>query len=280
MNQDVFPTVTFKTHLEGVSLPVAVFHQQQAARPERGEGFARHRDKVFESFWSVRGRGGGVDMVTLVVVLMVGDPVGIHEARHQRRDRLEVADLDGKPFVLGFADIGRIADQQVEGRGAEKRTGEVGADGLEALPDVVAHRVLTGHGERAGGQIDHESLPAGAFGAQGHGDAAAARAQIGEPDVFSAAFQRLLDEVLGFGAGNERGGRDPEVPAVELALSEQIGDAKRELVAGGLVVSQLEDEDQWKQAALDKVWPEMADFVGGKEAINDYLKACGKPAWK
>ena len=142
MNQDVFPTVTFKTHLEGVSLPVAVFHQQQAARPERGEGFARHRDKVFESFWSVRGRGGGVDMVTLVVVLMVGDPVGIHEARHQRRDRLEVADLDGKPFVLGFADIGRIADQQVEGRGAEKRTGEVGADGLEALPDVVAHRVL------------------------------------------------------------------------------------------------------------------------------------------
>ena len=61
---------------------------------------------------------------------------------------------------------------------------------------------------------------------------------------------------------------------------EQAEAAKKELVAGGLVVSQLEDEDQWKQAALDKVWPEMADFVGGKEAINDYLKACGKPAWK
>ena len=57
---------------------------------------------------------------------------------------------------------------------------------------------------------------------------------------------------------------------------EQAEAAKKELVAGGLVVSQLEDEDQWKQAALDKVWPEMADFVGGKEAINDYLTACGK----
>ena len=56
--------------------------------------------------------------------------------------------------------------------------------------------------------------------------------------------------------------------------------AKKELIAGGLVVSQLEDEDLWKKAAIEKVWPEMADFVGGKDAINEYLKACGKDAWK
>lgn len=56
--------------------------------------------------------------------------------------------------------------------------------------------------------------------------------------------------------------------------------AKKELITGGLQVSQLEDEDQWKKAALDKVWPEMADFVGGKDAINEYLKACGKEPWK
>lgn len=56
--------------------------------------------------------------------------------------------------------------------------------------------------------------------------------------------------------------------------------AKKELIAGGLQVSQLEDEEQWKKAALDKVWPEMADFVGGKDAINEYLKACGKEPWK
>ena len=57
---------------------------------------------------------------------------------------------------------------------------------------------------------------------------------------------------------------------------EQAEASKRELVAGGLKVSQLEDEEQWKKVAIEKVWPEMADFVGGKDAINEYLKACGK----
>ena len=61
---------------------------------------------------------------------------------------------------------------------------------------------------------------------------------------------------------------------------EQAEASKRELVAGGLKVSQLEDEEQWKKVAIEKVWPEMADFVGGKDAINEYLKACGKDAWK
>ena len=60
---------------------------------------------------------------------------------------------------------------------------------------------------------------------------------------------------------------------------EQAEAAKRELVAGGLKVSQLENEEQWKTVALEKVWTEMADFVGGKPAINEYLKACGKQPW-
>lgn len=55
--------------------------------------------------------------------------------------------------------------------------------------------------------------------------------------------------------------------------------AKDALIAAGLVVDVLEDEDQWKKAALEKVWPEMADFVGGKDAINAYLKAMGKQPW-
>lgn len=55
--------------------------------------------------------------------------------------------------------------------------------------------------------------------------------------------------------------------------------AKDALIAGGLVVDMLEDEDQWKKAAMEKVWPEMADFVGGKDAINEYLKAMGKEPW-
>lgn len=56
--------------------------------------------------------------------------------------------------------------------------------------------------------------------------------------------------------------------------------AKRELIAGGLVVSQLEGEDLWKKVVIEKVWPEMADLVGGKDVINECLKACGKDAWK
>ncbi len=56
--------------------------------------------------------------------------------------------------------------------------------------------------------------------------------------------------------------------------------AKQNLIAAGLQVDQLEDEELWKKAAMEKVWPEMADFVGGKAAINAYLKACGKPEWK
>lgn len=55
--------------------------------------------------------------------------------------------------------------------------------------------------------------------------------------------------------------------------------AKDELIKGGLVVDVLEDEEQWKKAALEKVWPEMADFVGGKAAINEYLRAMGKQPW-
>ena len=31
---------------------------------------------------------------------------------------------------------------------------------------------------------------------------------------------------------------------------------------------------------LDTVWPEMADFCGGKDAINAYLKSFGKAEWK
>ena len=55
--------------------------------------------------------------------------------------------------------------------------------------------------------------------------------------------------------------------------------AKADLVKMGVQIDQLEDEAEWKKAAMEKVWPEMADFVGGKEAINEYLKAAGKQPW-
>lgn len=71
--------------------------------------------------------------------------------------------------------------------------------------------------------------------------------------------------------------------AQEESLKFQIAEAdaaKKSLIAQGLQVSQLEDEDLWKETSVQKVWPQMAEFVGGKEAINAYLKACGKETWK
>ena len=56
--------------------------------------------------------------------------------------------------------------------------------------------------------------------------------------------------------------------------------AKRELVAKGLQIAQLTDEAKWKDVALQRVWPQVADGMGGKEAINAFLKACGQPLWQ
>lgn len=76
---------------------------------------------------------------------------------------------------------------------------------------------------------------------------------------------------------------DGGIYAQEEVLKYQIAEAqaaKDALVAAGLVVDQLEDEAAWKEAALQKVWPEVANEVGGKDAINAYLKSMGKPEWK
>ena len=56
-------------------------------------------------------------------------------------------------------------------------------------------------------------------------------------------------------------------------------ESKKYLIDQGVVVLQLEDEDKWIKIAKEKVWPKVADFVGGKDFINEYLKACKKPVW-
>lgn len=71
--------------------------------------------------------------------------------------------------------------------------------------------------------------------------------------------------------------------AQEAVLQYQInegGKVKAELIADGVIIDKIEDEEKWKKAAIEKSWPEMAEFVGGKDAINAYLVACGLPEWK
>jgi tripartite ATP-independent transporter DctP family solute receptor len=71
--------------------------------------------------------------------------------------------------------------------------------------------------------------------------------------------------------------------AQEAVLEYQIreaGNAKKYLQSVGVQISQLEDEEEWKKVSMSKVWPEVAEFVGGAAVINAFLKAAGKQEWK
>jgi len=75
---------------------------------------------------------------------------------------------------------------------------------------------------------------------------------------------------------------DAGMAAQEAVLAWQIkesGKAKEDLIKLGVKVSQLTDEPAWIKVSMEKVWPQMAEFVGGKEAINAFLKAAGKKPW-
>ena len=56
--------------------------------------------------------------------------------------------------------------------------------------------------------------------------------------------------------------------------------AKTALKAEGVKITTVEDESPWRDLALREVWPETAESVGGREAINAYLAACGLPLWE
>lgn len=56
-------------------------------------------------------------------------------------------------------------------------------------------------------------------------------------------------------------------------------EAKQALEKDGVVIDALMDEKEWRKVALEKVWPHVADSVGGRDHINAYLEACGMPLW-
>lgn len=74
-------------------------------------------------------------------------------------------------------------------------------------------------------------------------------------------------------------GNEAQQVALEYIRKEN-ENAKQVLTVQGLNIIQLDDEPEWKQIAMSTVWPEMAMFVGGKDAINAYLKILGKPDWQ
>ncbi len=52
--------------------------------------------------------------------------------------------------------------------------------------------------------------------------------------------------------------------------------AKQGMIEAGMQVNTLDDEEKWKKLAMDSVWPEYYDFIGGKENLDMVLKALGK----
>lgn len=95
-----------------------------------------------------------------------------------------------------------------------------------------------------------------------------------QPMVMSERVFKKLDPKLQ--ALIIEGGQLAQKAVLEYQIKEAQA-AKEDIIAQGVVVSQLKDEEVWKKAALEKVWTEMMDFVGGRDAVNMYLKACGKP---
>lgn len=54
--------------------------------------------------------------------------------------------------------------------------------------------------------------------------------------------------------------------------NEQSVKARDAMKEKGMVISVLTDEAQWKQIAMEKVWPSCYEFVGGKEVL-DYIQS-------
>lgn len=52
--------------------------------------------------------------------------------------------------------------------------------------------------------------------------------------------------------------------------------AKQNMIKKGVEYMEIEDEDQWSQIAMDKVWPKFYDSIGGKETVDNVVKALGR----
>lgn len=56
--------------------------------------------------------------------------------------------------------------------------------------------------------------------------------------------------------------------------------AKRELIMAGVHITSIGNESEWRDRARKIVWPQVAKRMGGKEKINEYLRASTLPEWK
>ena len=58
--------------------------------------------------------------------------------------------------------------------------------------------------------------------------------------------------------------------------NEQSGLARKAMEEAGVTVSVLKDEEKWKKIAVEKIWPEYYEFIGGKSVIDMIQKELGR----
>jgi tripartite ATP-independent transporter DctP family solute receptor len=52
--------------------------------------------------------------------------------------------------------------------------------------------------------------------------------------------------------------------------------AKQTMIAKGVKYNEVEDEAEWSKIAVEKVWPQFYDTVGGKAEVDNVVKALGR----
>ena len=58
--------------------------------------------------------------------------------------------------------------------------------------------------------------------------------------------------------------------------NEQSGLARKAMEEAGVTVSVLRDENEWKRIAVEKIWPDYYEFIGGKAVIDMIQKELGR----
>ena len=153
----------------------------------------------------------------------------------QRRQRL--VPERGQVRVVG-ADIGRVADDQLEARGQGGAVGSLGGSFSLALgpagqpaAEQEAYRQLqpagvgTGHSQRVAAGVERPDLGIGPALLQRQRNRAAAGAEVEQARGLERRqhLERPVDQGLGVGARIEHTRIDQQLEAMEFALADQIG---------------------------------------------------------
>ena len=143
--------------------------------------------------------------------------------------RLVVADLGVEGGAVGLGDVGRVADDGVEGcvlLAGRERVEEIGFEEADAVGYVVGLGIGLGDLQGFGGEVEGGDVGLREVDGQGDCDGSGAGAYVGDAYglVVREALEDGFDEVLGLGARDEDGGSDLKSETVELLLAGDVLD--------------------------------------------------------